>query len=105
MATETGVVKYDHAAVLQALLEIVRNMTSDWETGFAGAPGPGTRLIADLGFESVDIVQLVVAIEQHFDRRDLPFEKLLMSEGRYVDEVRIGDAVDFLVKHLNRPSE
>jgi acyl carrier protein len=101
MSTETRVAKYDREAILQALLEIVENMTQDWESGYGGPPRSETRLIADLGFESVDIVQLVVAIEQHFDRRDLPFEQLLMVDGRYVDEVKVGDAVEFLAKHLN----
>ena len=103
MAAETSVAKYDRTSILKAILGIVENMTSDWDTGYAGAPGPDTRLIADLSFESVDIVQLVVAIEQHFDRRDLPFEELLMADGRYVDEVQIGDVVSFLEKHLNQP--
>ena len=72
MSAETGVAKFDRATILQALVGIVENMTNDWEIGYGGPPRSETRLIGDLGFESVDIVQLVVAIEQHFDRRDLP---------------------------------
>ena len=45
--------------------------------------------IGDLGFESIDIVQFVVALEENFKRRDMPFEKLLMIDGRYVDELSV----------------
>ena len=43
----------------------------------------------------------VVAIEECFRQRGLPFEELLMLDGRYVDEIRVKEAVDFLCTHLN----
>jgi acyl carrier protein len=86
--------------VHEKMIGIVKNMTADWDTGFDGEIGSGTRLIGDLGFESIDVVHLVVAIETTFGRSDLPFEDLLMRDGRYVDELTIGDAVTFLEKHL-----
>ena len=87
---------------MQDLVGILQDMTSDWDTEFDGGIRPETRLIADLGFESIDVVQFVVAVEERYQRRELPFEEILMADGRYVDEVRVGDAVDFLVRHLNR---
>lgn len=102
MAGETSSVKYDRETVLQDLVGILQDMTSDWDTEFDGGIRPETRLIADLGFESIDVVQFVVAVEERYQRRELPFEEILMADGRYVDEVRVGDAVDFLVRHLNR---
>ena len=51
-------------------------------------------------FESIDVVQLVVALEEHYQRRDFPFEELLLNEGRYVDEIYVRDVVQFLHKHL-----
>jgi len=87
--------------ILRELSEILKDMTSDWDIGYDGGIGPDTRLIADLEFESIDVVQLIVAIEERFQRRDLPFEKLLMKDGRYVDEILVSDAVNFLCQHLN----
>ena len=87
--------------ILETLATILADMTSDWDIEHEGGIGPETRLIADLEFESIDVVQLIVAIEERFQRRDLPFEKLLMKDGRYVDEFRVADAVDFLHQHLN----
>ncbi len=86
--------------ILGDMVQILTDMTSDWDLGFSGGVGPDTRLIADLGFESIDVVQLVVAIEERFLQRDLPFEKLLMVDGRYVDDLRVAQVVDFLHEHL-----
>jgi acyl carrier protein len=90
----------DRNAILQEMVQILEDMASDWDLELSGGIGPDTRLIADLAFESIDVVQLVVAIEERFTRRDLPFEKLLMTDGRYVDELRVSEVVEFLHKHL-----
>ncbi len=64
---------------------------------FQGPIGAETRLVADLGCYSVDVVQLAIAIEEHFQRRSLPFHKLLMTaDGRYVEDVTVQELVDFL---------
>jgi acyl carrier protein len=88
-------------AILSALIAILEDMTSEWDTDFESAIGPNTRLIADLAFESIDIVQFIVAIEESFKRRGLPYEEFLMTDGRYVDEIKVGDIVAFLNRHLN----
>ncbi|WP_370308054.1 hypothetical protein [Sinimarinibacterium flocculans] len=55
-----------------------------------------TRLLADLGFESIDIIQLVVAIQEEIIRSKLSFDRLLMKDGRYVDDLSIGQIADYL---------
>jgi acyl carrier protein len=55
-----------------------------------------TRLLADLGFESIDIIQLVVAIQEEILKCKLSFDKLLMKDGRYVDDLSIGQIADYL---------
>ncbi len=92
----------DREAVSRAMGEILEDMSRDWEVDYAGGIRPETRLIADLGFESVDVVQLVAAIEGHYGRRDFPFAELLMRDGRFVDDLRVGEIVDFLVAHPGR---
>lgn len=90
--------KYDRESLLKDLQDILENMTADWDTSHEGITS-ATKLINDLSFESIDVVQLIVAIEEHFNRRDFPFEKLLMQEGRYVEELTVGEVVDFLSQH------
>ena len=92
--------KLKDETVSAGVVEILEGMTSDWDTGFAGGIKPSTRLIADLNFESIDLVQFVVALEEKFMRRDLPFEKLLMVEGRYVDDLSVVEVTDFLQEYL-----
>ncbi len=101
MSRETLSAKHTQQEVFQNIVGILQDMTSDWEAAYDGGIQPGTRLIADLGFESIDVVQLVVAIEEAYQSRSLPFEKLLMADGRYVDELSVSQIVDFLVANLN----
>jgi acyl carrier protein len=101
MSTPSRYETLDREAILAGLVEILKDMTSDWDLDFAQPLGPSTKLIDDLGFESIDVVQFVVAIEEHFQRRGLPFEEFLMVDGRYVDELEVGEVADFLHRHLN----
>ena len=93
--------KFSKETILQDLIHILENMTYDWDMEFTGPIGPDTKLIADLAFESIDVVQFIVAIEERFQRRGLPFEELVMVDGRYVDEIKLSETVDFLFRHLN----
>ena len=79
------------------LIAILKDFTQDWDNEFEGAMTPATKLLGDLGFESIDIIQLVVAIEEEIGKRKLPFDKLLMKDGRYVDDLSIGQIAEFLV--------
>lgn len=86
--------------VLQETVNILEEITSDWDLEFAGGIGAETRIVSDLEFESIDVVQFVVQIEKFYDRKDLPFEQLLMVDGRYKDDITVGEVVNFLENHL-----
>jgi acyl carrier protein len=86
--------------IVDQVAGILRDMTSDWDLDSDQPIGRNTQLIADLAFESIDIVQLVVAIEENFGKRGLPFDKLLMTDGRYVEDLSVGEVADFLKAHL-----
>ena len=92
----------DGTAILDDVLHILEEMTCDWDLELDGPLGRDTRLIAELEFASIDIVQFLVAIEEHFQRREFPFEELVMKEGRYVDEIVVAEVVAFLDQHLNK---
>ena len=80
----------------QKTIAILQDLTKDWDTGFDGGIGPDTKIVGDMGFESIDVVILVTAIETQFGRRDLPFEQLLMTDGRYVDDLSVRQIAAFL---------
>ena len=100
MSNATATVKFSRAEIERDLIAILDDMTTDWVLSFTGGVKPDTRLMADLAFESIDVVQLVVAIEGHFQRRKMHFEQLMMVDGRYVQELQVKEIVDFLDKQL-----
>jgi acyl carrier protein len=83
------------------VISALKDMTEDWDLDSADGIGPTTGLINELEFESIDIVQLAVALEQTFAQKGLPFEQLFMRDGDYVDEIRVSEVVDFMAKQLN----
>lgn len=91
---------YTSESITQSLVAIIEDMTSDWDLTSTEEINRDTQLIAELAFESIDIVQLVVAIEEKFQKRGLPFEKVLMNDGRYVDDLKVGELSDFLYNNL-----
>ncbi len=103
MESEKDSKNFTKETILQDIIHILEDMTSDWDMDMdINEPiGSETKLIAGLGFESVDVVQFTVAIEECFKRRDLPVEELLMIDGVYVDEIKVEDVVSFLSQHLN----
>jgi acyl carrier protein len=62
-------------------------------------PGPLTRatlLNADLGISSVDALHMVIMLE---DRLGIPlnFEQVAVRDGEYVEDLALGELLDFLV--------
>lgn len=90
----------ERASILNKVIQILENMTQDWDLDYAGEMNENVKLVEDLTFASIDIIQLVVALEEAFQRRDLPIDKLLLKDGRYVDEIVVSNIVDFLKDHL-----
>ena len=88
-------------AILYDLINLLKDMTSDWEMAFSNPIGAETLLMADLGLKSIQMVQLVVAIEGHFKRKDLPFQELFMPNHGELNDLRVSELVDFLHTHLS----
>jgi acyl carrier protein len=93
---------WSRARILEELITLVSDMTQDFEIEFESALGPDSRFGADLEFESTDVVELIDTIETHFQRRAIPFDKLILKDGRYAD-FTIRELADFLYAELNAP--
>lgn len=91
---------YTNAEIDKRLIAIVDDFLIDFDEDFDEAVTRETKLLGDLGFESIDVIQLVVAIEEDFGTRGLGFEDLLMVDGRYVDDLSVGQVSDFLSQRL-----
>jgi acyl carrier protein len=62
--------------------------------------GPETRVFADLGLASIDVVVLGERLEQFYGRR-LPFGQFLAGlRTRGADDLEIGALVAFLQQHV-----
>lgn len=89
---------FSHQTVLSTVTATLESLVQDWDLDMP--VGPGTRLVADLGFESIDLIQMVAALEQEFGRPNLPFAELLIVDGRYIDDLTVGQIADFLAARL-----
>lgn len=83
------------ATVFSVTLDLVQDWGLDLDEGVSGS----TSLVKDLEFASVDIIQLCVALEQHYKRK-FGFQKLLMQDGSYVSDLTLGQLSDFIQNHL-----
>ncbi|NWG70389.1 MAG: acyl carrier protein [Parvularculaceae bacterium] len=77
-----------------SIISLLERFVEEW--GVDHKIGPGSAIVADLEFESIDIIQLVVAIEQKFGRRNMGFDELLMKNGRYVDDLTVRQISNFV---------
>ncbi|MCE0505806.1 MULTISPECIES: acyl carrier protein [unclassified Roseivivax] len=87
-------------ALESTVTSVLETTVEDWGLEIEGGIQPETTLIEDLEFESIDVVQLCVALEQKLDRKGLPFEKLFIKDGAYVDDVAVKDVAAFLHEEL-----
>jgi acyl carrier protein len=86
--------------LVSQLITLLEDFTQDWDHEFEGGMTRETKLLADLGFESIDIIQLIVAIEEEVAKKKVGFDQLLMKDGRYVDDLSIGQIADFLAARV-----
>jgi acyl carrier protein len=90
----------NRATIETKVIAVANETVVDWGLDLPGGITRDTRLVQDLSFESIDIVQFAVGIERAFDRKGLPFERLFMKDGNYVDDISISEMTDFLCTEL-----
>src|SRR5260370_7592059 len=88
---------------IQAVVgKLIDEIADDLDFDLDGPISAQTRLVKDLGLASVDFIQLIVAIEQHFGRK-MKFHDLLMPDGAYVSDLTVGELVTFVDSKLKAP--
>jgi acyl carrier protein len=80
------------------VLEILREKTRKLDSEFSGALTEETRVLGDLGFESVMIVEFCMAVAKHFQKK-LPFQQLIFRNGQFQD-FTVAQLLTFLEEHL-----
>ena len=84
--------------ILSGVTTTIEKLVQDWD--LAQPIGVETHLVADLGFESIDLIQLAAALGQEFGRSNIAFAELLIRDSRYVDDLTVGQIADFLASRL-----
>lgn len=88
--------------VMADVLQLLNQLADDWEYG--GEITPQTYLFADMGLESLDVVVLATAIQEHYGRV-MPFPEFFAEIGqREIRDISVGEWVDFVHRHLNEVS-
>ncbi len=100
MSTEMQASTGSRETVIKQVINVLEDMTSDWDIDFSGDIGESTQLVSDLAFESIDVVHLIVTLGEIYQEKDLGFEELLIEDGRYVTDLSIAQLADFLNRKL-----
>lgn len=83
--------------LLADLAHVVRTAFPDRD--FPDAVDRSTRVLADLGLASIEIVVLAEKLDAHFGKR-LPFGTFLKGlRERGADDIEVGELVAFLEQH------
>ncbi|MFD0689919.1 acyl carrier protein [Actinomadura fibrosa] len=74
----------------------VRDLVGDLVPAGARRVGPADRLVEDLGFDSVAVLELALALEVEFDLQEI-------DEARTVDLATVGDIEALIAKAVSEP--
>lgn len=84
--------------ILEYVLSGLQQLAKDWD--YSQTVGRDSHLFRQMGLESLDVVVLGVAIQEHYGR-EMPFAELLASIGqREVRDLSVGELVEFIYTHL-----
>ena len=80
------------------ILGRLEELAHDWD--YSRTVGPETLLVSDLGFESLDLVVLGTALQEHYGTQ-MPFAEFLAEIGqRPSRDVSVSEMVDFVNRSL-----
>jgi acyl carrier protein len=82
------------------VIAVIEDLIQDWGLELDAGVTPETRLVENLEFASVDIIQLCVALEQAYERK-LGFQNLLMRDGSYVGDLSVHQVAVFIESRLH----
>lgn len=92
--------KFELTDIKNTILEIVEGIVVENNFEFEESIQPNIRLVEDLGFASINFVELVVLIEERLGQK-LGFHDLLMQQGQYIQDLYIQELIEFIDQKLN----
>ncbi|MBP6776288.1 MAG: acyl carrier protein [Piscinibacter sp.] len=85
--------------VEDTVVAVIEDLIQDWGLELEGGVTATTRVVANLEFASVDIIQLCVALEECYGRK-FGFQHLLMRDGSYVGDLSVDQIARFIESRL-----
>lgn len=80
--------------IVEALTALLEEQGSE-----PGEITPATMLNADLGISSVDAIHMMIMLEDRLST-PLSFEKLAVRDGEYIEDLSVGELLDFIADSL-----
>jgi|GEM_PF-692111 len=93
-------VDFDHSTITTTVISTLDGLVQDWD--IEDAIDTGTLVVADLGFESIDLIQMVAALERAFKLKSGSLVDMLVADGRYVDDLSVDQIVQSIDKRLGQ---
>ena len=84
--------------ILDYVFKMIEELSQDWD--YACAVTPDSLLFTELGLESLDVVVLGTAIQEHYQFQ-MPFAEFLAELGCEQRDLSISQLVVFVDRHLN----
>ncbi len=84
--------------IKQEIISLIKLLIDEWELEIENEITPHTQLIKDLGFSSIDFVELFVRIENQFQQK-FGFHQLIMIGDKYIDDLSLKQLISFIEKN------
>lgn len=93
--------KESHQEIQTYILKLLEELSHDWD--YSKPLTPETKLVTELAFESLDLVVLGTALQEHY-KLQMPFAEFLAEIGqRPQRDLSVAELVSFVDRHLNAP--
>ena len=92
--------KNSNHAFENGIIDILKNMTSDWERAFENPITCETLLISELGFKSIQVIELFIAIESFFNISNIPYESFFMRDSGPLEDFSVSELAEFLFENV-----
>ena len=83
----------------QSILGLVSDITADWDLEGVDVD-PQTKLLAELGFSSIDMLDFLTAVDRHYGRQ-FRWRLLIVVDGVYIDDLSVSQIAEFITNNFD----
>ena len=93
-------VAYDRPTIEKTVIVTLDGLVQDWD--IEDPIDRSTKVVADLGFESIDLIQMVAALERAFKLKGGSLVEMLVEGGRYVADLTVEEICQRVEQRVGR---